>query len=123
MRNKHAKQESLARIWILKFKSPTDKKKNISMSKRNNSKTEKQEITQELLHAMAKRWFAGNEHRRAVVLFSLSENDEISANILGERRKLDNLLYAKSISALLRAYRKPSLWQRIRDWFFPFNIK
>ena len=93
------------------------------MSKRNNSKTEKQEITQEQLHAMPKRWFAGNEHRRAVVLFSLSENDEISANILGERRKLDNLLYAKSVSALLRAYRKPSLWQRVRDWFFPFNIK
>jgi hypothetical protein len=90
------------------------------MSKLNNSKTEKQEITQEQLHAIAKKWCAGNEHRRAVVLFSLSEKDEISANILGERRKLDNLLYAKSVSALLRAYRKPSLWQRIRDWFFPF---
>lgn len=90
------------------------------MSKRNNSKTEKQEITQEHLHAMAKRWYAGNERRRAVVLFSLSENNEISANILGERRELYNLLYAKSVSALLRAYRKPPLWQRIRDWFFPF---
>lgn len=93
------------------------------MSKRNNSKTEKKEITQEQLHAIAKRWYAGNERRRAVVLFSLSENSEVSANILGERRELDNLLYAKSITALLRAYRKPSLWQRIRDWFFPFNIK
>ena len=93
------------------------------MSKRNNSKTEKQEITQEQLHAIAKRWYAGNKHGRAVVLFSLSENDEISANILGERRELDNLLYAKSITALLRAYRKPSLWQRVLDWFFPFNIK
>ena len=90
------------------------------MSKRNNSKTEKQEITQEHLHAIAKRWYAGNEHRRAAVLFSLSENNEVSANILGERRYLDNLLYAKSISALMRAYRKPPLWQRIRDWFFPF---
>lgn len=90
------------------------------MSKRNNSTTEKQEITQEQLHAIAKRWYAGNERRRAVVLFSLSENSEVSANILGERRELDSLLYAKSISALLRAYRKPSLWQRIRDWFFPF---
>ena len=104
------------------------------MSKRNNSTTEKQEITQEQLHAIAKRWYAGNERRRAVVLFSLSENSavvlfslsensEVSANILGERRELDNLLYAKSISALLRAYRKPSLWKRILDWFFPFNIK
>lgn len=90
------------------------------MSKRNNSKTEKQEITQEQLHAIAKRWYAGNEHRRAAVLFSLSENNEVSANILGERRYLHNLLYAKSVSALLRAYRKPPLWQRIRDWFFPF---
>ena len=93
------------------------------MSKRNNSTTEKQEITQEQLHAIAKRWYAGNERRRAAVLFSLSENDEISANILGERRYLDNLLYAKSISALLRAYRKPSLWQRTLAWFFPFSIK
>lgn len=93
------------------------------MSKRNNSKTEKQEITQEQLHAIAKKWCAGNEDGRAVVLFSLSENSEVSANILGERRYLDNLLYAKSISALLRAYRKPSLWQRILDWFFPFSIK
>lgn len=90
------------------------------MSKRNNSKTEKQEITQELLHAIAKRWYAGNERRRAVVLLSLSENNEISANILGERRELYNLLYAKSVSALLRAYRKPPLWQRVRDWLFPF---
>ena len=93
------------------------------MSKRNNSKTEKQEITQEQLHAIAKRWYAGNEYGRAVVLFSLSENGEIAANILGEQRDLNNLLYAKSISALLRAYRKPSLWQRICAWFFPFNIK
>lgn len=90
------------------------------MSKRNNSKTEKQEITQEQLHAIAKRWYAGNECRRAVVLFSLSENSEVSANILGERRELDNLLYAKSITALLRAYRKPSWWKRALDWFFPF---
>ena len=90
------------------------------MSKRNNSKTENQEITQEQVHAIAKRWYAGNERRRAVVLLSLSENNEISANILGERRELYNLLYAKSVSALLRAYRKPPLWQRIRDWFFPF---
>jgi hypothetical protein len=90
------------------------------MSKRNNSKTEKQEITQEQLHAIAKKWCAGNEDGRAVVLFSLSQNGEISANILGEQRELDNLLYAKSITALLRAYRKPPLWQRVRDWFFPF---
>ena len=90
------------------------------MSKRNNRKTEKQEITQTQLHAIAKKWCADDEHGRAVLLFSLSENGEISANILGDRRDLKNLLYAKSISALLRAYRKPSLWQRVRDWFFPF---
>lgn len=72
---------------------------------------------------MTKEWCADNEDGRAVVFFSLSENNEVSANILGERRYLDNLLYAKSITALLRAYRKPSLWQRVRDWFFPFNIQ
>lgn len=90
------------------------------MSKRNNRETKKQEITQEHLHAMAKEWCADDEHGRAVLLFSLSENGEISANILGDRRDLKNLLYAKSISALLRVYRKPTLWQRLRDWFFPF---
>lgn len=79
------------------------------MSKRNNSKTEKQEITQEQLHAIAKKWCTDNEDGRAVVLFSLSENGNISTNILGYPRNLKNLLYAKSISALLRAYRKPSL--------------
>ena len=90
------------------------------MSKRNNRKPETQEITQEQLHAMTKKWCTDNEDGRAVVFFSLSENGAVSANILGERRDLDNLLYAKSISALLRAYRKPSLWQRVRDWLFPF---
>ena len=90
------------------------------MSKRNNGKTKKQEITQEHLHAMTKEWCTDNEDGRAVVLFSLSENGYISANILGYPRNLKNLLYAKSISALLRAYRKPSPWQRVLDWFFPF---
>lgn len=79
------------------------------MSKRNNGKTKNQEITQEQLHAIAKKWCTDNEDGRAVVLFSLSENGNISTNILGYPRNLRNILYAKSISALLRAYRKPSL--------------
>lgn len=93
------------------------------MSKRNNRKTKEQEITQERLREMTKEWHADNEDGRAVVLFTLSENGETSSTIYGDQRDLNNLLCAKSISALLREYRKPSLWQRIRDWFFPFNIK
>ena len=98
------------------------------MSKRNNKKKGKQEITQEQLHAMTKEWCADNEDGRAVVFFSLSENGTVSADVLGMRCNLNKLLI---VEALLRLYGappmptveqpRPSLWQRVRDWFFPFS--
>lgn len=97
------------------------------MSKRNNKKKGKQEITQEQLHAMTKEWCADNEDGRAVVFFSLSENGTVSADVLGMRCNLNKLLI---VEALLRLYGappmptveqpRPSLWQRVRDWLFPF---
>ena len=98
------------------------------MSKRNNKKKGKQEITQEQLHAMTKEWCADNEDGRAVVFFSLSENGTVSADVLGMRCNLNKLLI---VEALLRLYGappmptveqpRPSLWQRVRDWLFPFS--
>ena len=103
------------------------------MSKRNNGKTKKQEITQEHLHAMTKEWCTDNEDGRAVVFFSLSECETVCANILGAHRNLHKLIAEEVIPALQRVcgarpmptveQPRPSLWQRIRDWFFPFNIK
>ena len=97
------------------------------MSNRNNKKKGKQEITQEQLHAMTKEWCADNKDGRAVVFFSLSENGTVSANVLGMRCNLNKLLI---VEALLRLYGappmptveqpRPSLWQRVRDWLFPF---
>ncbi len=97
------------------------------MSKRNNKKKGKQEITQEQLHAMTKEWCADNKDGRAVVFFSLSENGTVSANVLGMRCNLNKLLI---VEALLRLYGappmptveqpRPSLGQRVRDWLFPF---
>ena len=97
------------------------------MSKRNSKKKGKQEITQEQLHAMTKEWCADNEDGRAVVFFSLSENGTVSADVLGMRCNLNKLLI---VEALLRLYGappmptveqpRPSLWQRVRDWLFPF---
>lgn len=100
------------------------------MSKRNNQKKGKQEITQNELHAMAKEWCVGNEDGRTVAFFSLSENGTVSANILGMRCNLNKLLIVEALPALLRLYGvppmptveqpRPSLWQRVRDWLFPF---
>lgn len=100
------------------------------MSKRNNRKTKKQEVTQESLHAMTKEWCADNEDGRAVVFFSLSENGTVSASVLGMRCNLNKLLIVEALPTLLRLYGappmptveqpRPSLWQRVRDWFFPF---
>lgn len=90
------------------------------MSKRNNKKKGKQEITQEQLYAMTKEWCADNEDGRAVVFFSLSENGTVSANVLGMRCNLNKLLIVEAIPALLRLYGvppmptveqpRPSLW-------------
>lgn len=103
------------------------------MSKRNNRKTKKQEITQEQLHAMTKEWCADNKDGRAVVFFSLSECETVCANILGAHRNLHKLIAEEVIPALQRVcgarpmptveQPRPSLWQRVLDWFFPFNIK
>lgn len=103
------------------------------MSKRNNKKKGKQEITQEQLRAVTKEWCADNEDGRAVVFFSLSENGTVSANVLGMRCNLNKLLIEEALPALRRLYGvppmptveqpRPSLWQRILAWFFPFNIK
>ena len=103
------------------------------MSKRNNRKKGKQEITQEQLHAMTEEWCADNEDGRAVVFFSLSENGIASASVLGMCCNLNKLLIVETLPTLLRLYGappmptaeqlRPSLWQRIRDWFFPFNVK
>lgn len=103
------------------------------MSKRNNRKTKKQEVAQEHLHAMAKEWCADNEDGRAVVFFSLSENGTVSANVHGMRCNLNKLLIVEALPTLLRLYGvppmptveqpRPSLWQRVRDWFFPFFSK
>lgn len=43
------------------------------MSKRNNKKKGKQEITQNELHAMAQEWQNSEDDERVLVLFSLSE--------------------------------------------------
>lgn len=101
------------------------------MSKRNNKKKGKQEITQEELHAMTKEWCADNKDERAVVFFSLSETGTVSANVLGMRCNLNKLLIEEALPALQRLYGappmptleqpRPSLWQRLRDWFFPFS--
>lgn len=103
------------------------------MSKRNNRKTQKQEVTQEHLHAMTKEWCADNEDGRAVMFFSLSENGTVSANVRGMRCNLNKLLIVEALPTLLRLYGvppmptveqpRPSLWQRVRDWFFPFFSK
>ena len=101
------------------------------MSKRNNKKKGKQEITQEELHAMTKEWCADNKDGRAVVFFSLSETGTVSANVLGMRCNLNKLLIEEALPSLQRLYGappmptleqpRPSLWQRLRDWFFPFS--
>lgn len=100
------------------------------MSKRNNKKKGKQEITQDQLHAMAKAWRADNEAGRVVVLFSLSERETVCANILGAPRNLHKLIAEEVIPALQRVcgarpmptveQPRPSLLQRVRDWLFPF---
>lgn len=114
------------------------------MSKRNNKKKGKQEITQEQLHEMVEAWCADNEDGRAVMFVSLSESREAYLSVRGKRIKMIRLVremilpyfmdslgdwvITKPLSPSERAYGypptpRPSLWQRIRAWFFPFNIK
>ena len=116
-----------------------------SMSKRNNSKTEKQEITQNEVHAMAQEWQNGEDDERVLVLFSLSEFGRLRFFVRGPRLQFLSLLDKEILPTLNslaneslvdspappsnqaeetkeRAPR-PSWWKSARDWFFPFNIK
>ena len=115
------------------------------MSKRNNRKKGKQEITQEQLHALAQEWQNSKDDERVLVLFSLSEFGRLRFYVRGPRLQFLSLLdkeiaptlnslanepliddpYAPSNHAEETKERapRPSLWKRIRDWFFPFNIK
>lgn len=115
------------------------------MSKRNNKKKGKQEITQNELHAMAQEWQNSEDDERVLVLFSLSEFGRLRFYVRGPRLQFLSLLdkeiaptlnslanepliddpYAPSNHAEETKERapRPSLWKRIRDWFFPFNIK
>lgn len=115
------------------------------MSKRNNKKKDKQEITQNEVHAMAQEWQNGEDDERVLVLFSLSEFGRLRFFVRGPRLQFLSLLDKEIIPTLNslaneslvdspappsnqaeetkeRAPR-PSWWKRARDWFFPFNIK
>ncbi len=120
-------------------------KKEYSMSKRNNKEKGKQEITQNELHAMAQEWQNSEDDERVLVLFSLSEFGRLRFYVRGPRLQFLSLLdkeiaptlnslaneplidapYAPSNDAEETKERapRPSLWKRILDWFFPFNIK
>lgn len=115
------------------------------MSKRNNRKIGKQEITQNEVHAMAQEWQNGEDDERVLVLFSLSEFGRLRFFVRGPRLQFLSLLDKEIIPTLNslaneplvdsptppssqaeetkeRAPR-PSLWKRILDWFLSFNIK
>lgn len=115
------------------------------MSKRNNKEKGKQEITQNEVHAMAQEWQNSKDDKRVLVLFSLSEFGRLRFFVRGPRLQFLSLL-DKEIAPTLNSLAneplidapcapsnhaeetkerapRPSLWQRIRDWFFPFNIK
>lgn len=112
------------------------------MSKRNNKKKDKQEITQNEVHVMAQEWQNGEDDERVLVLFSLSEFGRLRFFVRGPRLQFLSLLDKEIIPTLNslaneppvdpptppssqaeetkeRAPR-PSLWKRILDWFFPF---
>lgn len=115
------------------------------MSKRNDRKKGKQEITQNEVHAMAQEWQNSKDDERVLVLFSLSEFGRLRFFVRGPRSQFLSLL-DKEITPTLNSLAnepliddpcapsnhaeetkerapRPSLWQRIRDWLFPFNIK
>lgn len=115
------------------------------MSKRNNRQTEKQEITQNEVHAMAQEWQNSKDDERVIVLFSLSEFGRLRFYVRGPRLQFRSLLekeiaprlnslaneplidapYAPSNQAEETKERvpRPSWWKRTLAWFFPFNIK
>ena len=114
------------------------------MSERSNRKKSEQEVTQKQLDAMAEAWCADNKDGRAMMFVSLSESRMAYLRIRGKRTNLIRLVREMILPSLMdrlgdwvitsplspseRAYGypstpRPSLWQRIRAWFFPFNIK
>ena len=112
------------------------------MSKRNNRKTKKQEITQEHLHAMTKEWCADNEDGRAVALFTYSPEHGVRTAVLGCDEHLTEIVTSGvrlCLAPQLRAtepdahfpitsedtpaQKSANFWQRLRTWFLPFNIK
>ena len=52
----------------------------------------------------------------------LMRNNDVDGK-LSHQIKREVLAEKEEQERAMRAYRKPSLWQRVRDWFFPFNIK
>lgn len=93
------------------------------MSKRNNRKKGKQQFTLEQLETMIKEWQISNDDNRAVVFFTLSEGGYYSVSTYGVRSNMKALVHKVIFPDLMRRYgnpRHPSLWQRIRDRFFPF---
>lgn len=112
------------------------------MSKRNNKKKGEQEITQNEVHAMAQEWQNSKDDERVLVLFSLSEFGRLRFYVRGPRLQFLSLLdkeitptlnslanehlidapYAPSNQAEEPKERapRPSWWQRVRDWLFPF---
>lgn len=115
------------------------------MSKRNNSKTEKQEITQNEVHAMAQEWQNGEDDERVLVLFSLSEFGRLRFFVRGPRLQFLSLLDKEILPTLnslaneslvdspappsnqaeetKERVPRPSWWKCTLAWFFPFNIK
>lgn len=112
------------------------------MSKLNNRKKDKQEITQNEVHAMAQEWQNSKDDERVLVLFSLSEFGRLRFFVRGPRLQFLSLLDKEIIPTLNslaneplvdsptppsnqadetkeRAPR-PSWWKRAIDWFFPF---
>lgn len=112
------------------------------MSKRNNRKKGKQEITQNEVHAMAQEWQNGEDDERVLVLFSLSEFGRLRFFVRGPRLQFLSLLDKEIAPTLNRLANEPLIdsptppsnqaeetkervprpppWQRVRDWFFPF---
>lgn len=115
------------------------------MSKRNNKKKGKQEITQDEVREIAREWQNSKGCERVLVLFSLSEFGKLRFSVRGPRLQFLSLLNDEIAPRLNRLANeplidypyalpnqaeetkerapRPSLWQRILDWFFPFNIK
>jgi len=77
------------------------------MSKRNNRKKGKQEITQNEVHAMAQEWQNGEDDERVLVLFSLSEFGRLRFFVRGPRLQFLSLLDKEIAPTLNRLANEP----------------